>query len=458
MPKKLLVINAVGLTPALVGPRTPHLAKLASDGFQASLGAVLPAVTCSAQATMLTGELPAVHGVVGNGWYFRELSEVLLWRQSNRLVQAPKVWERLRQKRPGFTCAKLFWWFNMYSSADWSVTPRPVYHADGRKSPSIYTEPAGLKEELERDLGPFPLFDFWGPRAGLPSSAWIAGCARRVRENHGPDLTLVYLPHLDYDFQRHGPEDERSLRAVTELDDLCGELIRQARELDHEVLVVSEYGITEVDGSVSINRALREAGFLRVQETIAGELLDAGASRAFALSDHQVAHVYVAEADLIPEVRTLLENLDGVERVLDREAQREFGLDHERSGELVAISEARRWFDYYYWLDDERAPDFARTVDIHRKPGYDPAELLVDPDQALVPARIALKLLAKKMGFRTLLDVIPLHGRGVRGSHGRRPDDPRDGPVLISSAGKHARSELASTEVAGLIEAICLGD
>ncbi len=456
MAGKLVVIDVVGLTPRLLGEDTPNLSRLASDGFRAELGGVLPAVTCTAQSTMLTGGLPRDHGIVGNGWYFRDLSEVWLWRQSNRLVGGEKVWERARRRRPGFTCAKVFWWFNMYSTADFSVTPRPVYAADGRKIPAIYTEPPELRERIESAIGPFPFFEFWGPRAGLPSSEWIARCAREVISLHDPDLTLVYLPHLDYDFQRFGPSHERSRAALRAIDRVAGELIDFARERGCRVLVVSEYGIGEVERSVSINRVLREEGLLRVRDTVAGETLDAGASRAFAVADHQVAHVYVRDPDDVTAVARLLESTPGVDRVLDEEAKRAVGLDHPRSGELVAVSAPRTWFDYYYWLDDARAPDFARTVDIHRKPGYDPVELFLDPAQPMIRARILGKLFARRLGLRTLLDVVPLDPSLVRGSHGRRESDPLDGPLLIASEREHARERLEMTEVSALIEALAL--
>ncbi len=455
---KLVVLNVVGLTPGLLGENTPHLGELAESGFQAELAPVFPAVTCSAQATMLTGRPPRDHGIVGNGWYFRDLAEVWLWRQSNHLVHGEKVWERIGRSVPDFTCAKLFWWYNMHSSATWSVTPRPVYHADGRTSPSIYTSPPELKRICDEKLGGFPLFDFWGPRAGLPSTEWIAGCAKEVIERYRPDLTLVYLPHLDYDLQRFGPDDHKSIpQALRDVDRVAGEIIELARSRDFEVLVVSEYGITSVTGSVSINRVLRHEGLLEVQETIAGELLDTGASRAFAVSDHQAAHVYVREAEDLPAVRRLLEGTDGIEDVLDEEGKAALGLDHPRSGELVAIARADRWFDYYYWLDDARAPDFARTVDIHAKPGYDPAELFLDPHRPLVKLSLLGKLFLKKLGFRALLDVVPLDSSVVRGSHGRLPDRPEDGPLVLSSTRRVKTSRLEMLAVADLIEDICLG-
>jgi len=455
--RPVVVIDVVGLTPSLLGPDTPHLKKLAAEGFQAELGTVLPAVTCSAQATLLTGLPPREHGIVGNGWYFRDQAEVWFWRQSNRLVRGEKVWERCRARKPGFTCAKLFWWFNMHSSADISVTPRPNYFADGRKSPGLYTQPPELRDELEGDLGEFPLFDFWGPRAGIRSSRWIAKCARRILERRRPDLTLVYLPHLDYDLQRFGLDHPSVPRALRDVDRQAGRVVEFARSKGMEVIVVSEYGINGVSDSVSINRVLRREKLLRVHRAQNGELLDPGASRAFAVSDHQVAHVYVRDAADIPAVRRLLEATEGIEAVLDRDGQLQFGLDHARSGELVAVARCDRWFDYYYWVDDAAAPDFARTVDIHRKPGYDPCELFLDPGKRLIKPRIALKLLRKALGMRYLMDVIPLDSRLVRGSHGRLPANPGEGPVLISSSRKQRVARLEMAEVSKLIEEMVFG-
>jgi predicted AlkP superfamily pyrophosphatase or phosphodiesterase len=430
----LLVIDVVGLTPAQVGPDTPALAALARDGFMRPMGAVLPAVTCSAQATMLTGTLPRDHGIVGNGWYFRDLGEAWLWRQSNRLVAGEKVWETARRRLPGLTCAKLFWWYNMYSSADWSVTPRPTYPADGRKIPGIYCQPHDLKDEIEGELGPFPLFHFWGPTADIVSSTWIAECARFVLDKKHPSLTLVYLPHLDYDHQRYGPDDPRSRAALRAVDALVGALVAHARRLGAHVLVVSEYGIRPVGRPVDINRALRRAGLLAIQKTLGWELLDAGASRAFAVADHQVAHVYVRDPTDLGRARAALETLAGVEEILDEEGKRAVGLDHPRAGELVAVAASDAWFTYYYWLDDTRAPDFAPTVDIHRKPGYDPAELFLAGEGLRTKLHIGWRLAQKALGFRSLMDVIPLSGDRVRGSHGRLPDSPAHGPVVIGSA------------------------
>jgi predicted AlkP superfamily pyrophosphatase or phosphodiesterase len=430
---RTLVLNVVGLTADLVGEATPALQALARDGGMRPLHTVLPAVTCSVQSTFTTGLLPREHGCVANGWYFRDLSEVLFWRQSNRLVAGEKIWEAARRRDAAFTCAKLFWWYNMYSSADYAVTPRPLYPADGRKIPDIYTEPAELRDELTSRLGAFPLFTFWGPGADVTSTRWIADCARYVEDTYRPTLTLVYLPHLDYNLQRLGPRHPALRQDLRAVDEVCGTLVEHARGRGQRVVVLSEYGITAVAEAIHINRALREAKWLRVRHELGLELLDPGASEAFAVADHQVAHVYVRRPALVGDVKRALEALPGVEAVLDDAGKRAHGLDHPRSGELVAIARADRWFTYYYWLDDRRAPDFARTVDIHRKPGYDPVELFLDPALRLPPLTIGWTLLKKRLGFRYLMEVIPLDPRLVKGSHGRPTDRPQAGPLVISS-------------------------
>jgi predicted AlkP superfamily pyrophosphatase or phosphodiesterase len=385
---------------------------------------------------LVTGLPPAGHGAVGNGWYFRDLSEVWLWRQSNRLVAGEKIWEAAKKRDPEFTCAKMFWWYNMYSSADFSATPRPMYPADGRKIPDHYAHPPGLRDELNAKLGMFPLFKFWGPVADITSSEWIARATLHVMESRKPTLTLCYLPHLDYNLQRLGPDlgHPRVVKDLQEIDAVCGELIDAAGRDGKHVVVVSEYGITPVRDAVHINRALREVGLIQVRVEMGRELLDAGASAAFAVADHQVAHIYVDAPERSAEVKALIEGLDGVERVLDEAGKRACGLDHPRAGELVAVSKPDRWFSYYYWLDDARAPDFARTVDIHRKPGYDPVELFTDPAIRWPMLAVAWRLGKRKLGLRTLLDVISLKDtRLVKGSHGRLTDDPQHGPLVISS-------------------------
>lgn len=428
-----VVVNVVGLTSELLGPHTPRLSAFARSGAQRPLRTVLPAVTCSAQSSMVTGLPPNGHGIVANGWYFRDLAQVWLWRQANQLVQGEKIWEAARARDPAFTCAKMFWWYNMYARVDWSVTPRPIYQADGGKILDIYSHPADLQARLKAEIGDFPFFTFWGPKAGIASSAWIAEASKRVFDWHRPTLMLVYLPHLDYNLQRLGPGHPAISKDLAAIDAVAGDLIAHVQNAGARVIVLSEYGITDVSGPVHINRLLREAGLIAVRPELGLEQLDCGASEAFAVADHQIAHVYVRNPARIPEVKALLERVPGIERVLDEEGKHEEGLDHPRSGELVAVSRADRWFTYYYWLNDRVAPDYARTVDIHRKPGYDPAELFIDPQIFFPPAKVAGILLKKFLGFRYLMDVIPLDATLVKGSHGRLTDDPRQGPLFITS-------------------------
>lgn len=446
------VINVVGLTKTLLGPDTPHLSALAKDGSAAPIRAITPAVTCSAQATFLTGLMPRDHGIVGNGWYFRDVAQVMFWKQANQLVAGEKVWETARRRDPSCTTAKMFWWYNMYSSAEWSVTPRPIYRADGLKVVDIYSQPPDIRDRVVAEHGAFPFFNFWGPNADIRSSEWIADTSMSVDRWYSPTLLLIYLPHLDYNLQRLGPGDPKIREDVRAIDAVCGRLIAHCRERGRRVIVLSEYGLVPVSGAIHINRVLREQGLLAIRDELGTDTLDAGASAAFAVADHQIAHVYVNDAARIGEVAALVKAIPGVDAVLDRREQRAIGLDHERSGELVAISARDKWFTYYFWLDDAKAPDYARTVDIHRKPGYDPAELFVDPKLAVPQLTVAATLAKKALGFRYLMNVIPLDASLVKGSHGRVTDSLDDGPFAISSQRDGiAGSVVESTAVRDLI-------
>ena len=449
---KTVVINAVGLTAKLLGTNTPRIGEVVRAGEMANVGPVIPAVTCSVQSTYLTGTWPAQHGIVGNGWYFRDECEIKFWKQSNKLVNGPKIWDRAKERDPKFTCANLFWWYNMYSSADWSVTPRPMYPADGRKIPDIYTNPASLRDELQKELGQFPLFEFWGPMTSFRSTQWIAESAIRVDQQFDPTLTLIYLPHLDYGLQKWGPNDPRIAGEVADLDRMVGKLIDHFRSRGARIVILSEYGIQPVSRPIHLNRVLREQGLLTVREEMGRELLDPGASVAFAVADHQVAHIYVNNPSRTPEVKDLIAGVSGVARVLDEPGKKQLHLDHPRSGDLVALAEPDAWFTYYYWLDDSRMPDFARTVDIHRKPGYDPAELFLDPAIAAPKLKVGWTLLKRKMGMRSLLQLIPPDGALVKGSHGVEPATPEEGAVIISSEkGLIGPSQLDATAVYNVI-------
>ncbi|MFC3121399.1 alkaline phosphatase family protein [Agaribacter flavus] len=439
----LAVLNIVGLSPYMLGENTPNINKLLEHGYQShALLTEFPAVTTTAQAAMLTGKQASSHGIVGNGWYFRDLAEVGFWKQSNELVQANKVWDELKALMPDIKVSKLFWWYNMYANVDSSITPRPHYLADGNKIFDLYSSPNGLHQDIEREIGTFPFFNFWGPKAGIGASEWIGKAAIKEFEKNRPDLQLVYLPHLDYCLQKLGPNHPSIAQEIRAIDKVVGSIIEAYEKYNVAFLLVSEYGITEVKQAVHINKILRRAGYIQVRETRISankviENIDCGASSAFAVSDHQCAHIYFnqksqQDAEKIEAVKTLLMSTQGVDKVLDKVEQEALGLRHERSGDLVAISKADAWFTYYFWLDDQKAPEFAKTVDIHRKVGYDPCEMFVDPDIRFPLLHIAGRVLKKKLGFRYLMDVTPLKPELVKGSHGRVTDDPNNGAILVA--------------------------
>jgi predicted AlkP superfamily pyrophosphatase or phosphodiesterase len=448
----LVLLNTVGLTARHL-PLAPRLHALAQAGWTRPLRVVLPAVTCTAQASMLTGTLPREHGIVGNGWLYRDTMEVRFWQQSNRLVQAEPVYvtarRRAQERGEHFTCAKLFWWFNQGAAVDLSVTPKPHYGADGNKAFDILSSPEAWAARLKAKLGAFPFPSFWGPMAGLPCTEWIARCAAEVLQaaEGPPTLTLVYLPHLDYDTQRLGPAACDWPRLAGELDRACEPLLDVACRIGARVWVTNEYTHLQVSRPVYLNRALRQAGLLAARDGPFGEQLDTYASTAFAVCDHQLAHVYVNDRAALGKVRDVVAQLPGTARVLADEERAEFGLDHPRSGEVVALAQPDAWFAYPFWRDDARAPDYARTVDIHRKPGYDPCELFFDPALPFPKGRVLRRLFAKKLGFRALLDVIPLNAGLVRGSHGLSVADPLDQPVLLGDGPAPTEAVLSQTEV-----------
>lgn len=430
--KPVLLLDIVGLTAKALS-HMPRLGKLAAQGWSSELATVLPAVTCTVQSTMLTGLTPAQHGIVGNGWYFRGLGDVFLWRQHNRLVSGEKIWETARHQKPGYTAGNICWWYAMGMTTDFTVTPRPIYHADGRKSPDAYVRPPALHDELMERHGDFPLFQYWGPTAAIESTQWIVDSTRHVLRSQAPHLLMAYLPHLDYDLQRFGPDSPEAARAATELDRVLAPLLDEAESRGYAVIAVAEYGIEKAHTPVDINRVLRREGLLEVYVQDGREQLDPWTSRAFAVADHQVAHVYVSDAADIERVTAILRATGGVDEVLDREAQGRYGLDHERSGELVVVAEPGAWFTYYFWLDDHQAPEYARGVDIHRKPGYDPAELFFNPADPLAKAKAGLNLVKKKLGLRYAMSTVPLDPTHVRGTHGRLPDSTDGTPLIIAS-------------------------
>lgn len=442
--KKTVVIDVVGLSLSIIGEHMPFLKNYISKNNLSTIDPMLPAVTTAVQSTYITGKWPSEHGIVGNGWYDREDCEIKFWKQSNKLVHAEKIWEKAKKLDPNFTCAKMFWWYNMYSSADFAVTPRPNYLADGRKIPDCYSHPAELRDRLQKELGQFPLFQFWGPGANIKSTQWIADASILTDKWHDPTLSLIYLPHLDYCLQKFGPNISKIAEELKAIDAVIAQLVNYFESKNAEIIILSEYGIARVNNPIHLNRLFRENDLLQIRMERGLELLDPGASKAFVVADHQVAHVYINDPSVTNKVKGLLEKVPGIELILDKTAQQTYYIDHARSGDLVLMADAKSWFTYYFWLDDAVAPDYARAVDIHKKPGYDPVEMFMTSK-----LRAGYKLLRKKVGLRYVMDVIPLDAALIKGSHGRIGTSAKFHPVIITN--NLLNKNIGATEVYNVI-------
>ncbi len=447
---KTVVIDIVGLSANLIGEHTPFLSEYIKSRHITPIKPVLPAVTTTSQSCYVTGKWPSEHGIVANGWYDRDDAEMKFWKQSNKLVKADKIWDAAKRQDPSFTCSKMFWWYNMYSTADFSVTPRPQYHADGVKAPDCYAYPASLRDELQKELGQFPLFNFWGPNANIKSTKWIADASVWVDRQNDPTLTLIYLPHLDYCLQKFGPDFSKISKELNEIDQVVADLVKYYESKNTRIILLSEYGINPVHRPVHINRILREEGLISVRTERWYELLDAGASKAFAAADHQIAHIYINDPAIKTQVKKRLEQTEGIELVLDEEGKKAHHIDHERAGDLVAVAKPDSWFTYYYWFDDAKAPDYAHLVDIHRKPGYDPVEMFMDPKNPFIKLRAGYKLARKLLGFRYLMDVIPLDATLIKGSHGGISAPREFYPICITDT-PLTQAELQATDVYDVI-------
>ena len=430
MAEHVILLSVPGLREKDVA-RMRNLRELMAGGEIAELVPSFPCVTCPVQANLTTGTLPREHGVVANGFYWRDRQVVEMWTSPNGCIERPQIWDVLAERKPGSTSAV---WFPLHSKecgADYVSTPAPIHNPDGSESLWCYTRPAGLYGTLRDRLGHFPLKHFWGPLADVRSTAWIVDSAVHAAEAWRPNFFYVYLPHLDYAAQRRGPESEEAQEAVAELDEQLGKLAEGFRRAYGKRLLWlagGEYAITPVDHVTYPNRLLREAGLLSVSEGDDGEHLDLAGSRAWALVDHQFSHVFVAhgDRDVAARVADLFRKKPGIAEVLVGEQLGRYGLDHPRSGQLVLVSTPDSWQAYYWWLDDDRAPAFARTVDIHRKPGYDPVELSFDPASRSIPLDATL----------------------IRGSHGVPAVDPQQRTaLLVSEPGLLPGLSVADTDV-----------
>ncbi|WP_289021849.1 alkaline phosphatase family protein [Desulfobacter postgatei] len=391
MSNYLFCFDIVGLSPTLLAKlqKMEHVSRLAPQSRTADMEPVFPCLTLPGQASFFTGTWPAEHGIIANGFYDRDRFEVSFWDQYRTLVQARPVWERLKEKNSNCKTALLFCQNTLYGHADMIVTPKPM-HTDEGLVQWCYSKPVGLYEQLCRDLGqPFNLMDYWGPFASHKSSEWIMAAAQNVAVNHKPNFMAVYIPHLDYSCQKYGPEDPRVDEDLAVIDRLIGgfmESLEKAGILEQSTLCLfSEYSLFPVTGAVQPNNILRRNGFLSVRTINGKEYLDFEMSRAFAMVDHQAAHIFINDRTALDPVKKLLETTDGVAQVLDNDGKKAHHVDHPRSGDLVAVSDPDKWFAYYWWETKEAAPDFAEHIDIHRKPGYDPVELFMNKETFKIP-------------------------------------------------------------------------
>ncbi|MDE1830403.1 MAG: alkaline phosphatase family protein [Thaumarchaeota archaeon] len=407
--KYKIIINLVGLEHKHLGSDlAPNISALAEKGESAKMEPVFPAVTCTVQASILSGKYPNEHGIIANGLYDRGSHSVSFWEQASSLVQRERVWDTMKRKTPSrapsdIKTAVLFWQNTMFANSDVIVTPRPLHMGDGSMIQWCYSKPLGWYEETAKSLGEFSLATYWGPMASSKSSEWIGKAAEYTMENLRPNLMFVYIPHVDYSAQRFGKNSSQVRDDIKKADSIVGNIVDKASKLEigdeTEFLVMSEYSFDDVSGAVPINVKLRDAGLLQTRTIAEKEYVDFEYSKAFAMVDHQVAHIYI-KGDCVDKTHQILRDTPGIDKVLSKNDQKKLRINNERSGELIAISDKNKWFSYYWWHDPQKAPPFAETVDIHRKPGYDPVELFFDREKKCIP-------------FDTNL---------IKGSHGRPPD------------------------------------
>jgi predicted AlkP superfamily pyrophosphatase or phosphodiesterase len=364
--KKLLVIDIAAFGWNLVS----HLPE-----FQPAQ-AVWPALTCTAQASFRTASTPSAHGIVANGLFFKDLTKVLFWEQSASLCAGPRIWDDFRAQ--GGTVGLMFWQQSMGENVDLIATPAPIHKHSGGMIQSCYTKPHALEERLNESIGrPFNLMNYWGPLASAKSSDWIVDAiiATMGMPDLAPDLLLAYIPHLDYDLQRHGPDGPKARKALDLLLSYLTRLKAACTQFGYDYLFVGDYAIEPTKrGAIFPNRALREAGLFKVRDIRHMAYTDFFTSPAFAVVDHQIAHIHCRDAAAIDAAHACLKDLPGVAEILDRPAQITRGINHARSGDLVLVAEDGAWFAYP-WFEKKEAPDYASHVDIHNKPGYDPCEL-----------------------------------------------------------------------------------
>jgi predicted AlkP superfamily pyrophosphatase or phosphodiesterase len=377
--KKLIVLDIVGLSKKQYDQIKPqNISKILENGSVSSFQPSFPAVTCSVQASIFSGTYPSEHGIISNGYYDQILKHVSFWEQSSNLVNSPRIWDKLKQNMPDFKSGLLFLQNSLYANSDVVITPKPI-HLDDKMIMWCYSKPENFYEKITESLGTFDLKSYWGPFSSIKSSNWIINSAKKTLETHKPDLLIVYLPHLDYTSQKFGPDSDEFKESVIELDNLLGDFslfLNQEFKDEYEIMVLSEYTFNSVNKSISPNLILRQNGLLSTRRIEGKDYIDYELSKAFAMVDHQIAHIYINPGHE-DEVYEVLKNKN-IGTILDLKLQKELKINHPKSGDLILCADSNSWFNYYWWDNIEHAPDFTFSVDIHRKPGYDPLELFFD--------------------------------------------------------------------------------
>ena len=429
--KKLLVIDIVGLSKNQFERLKPkNITSILDRGQFTSFESSFPAVTCSVQASIFSGTYPSEHGIIANGYYDKTFKQISFWEQPSDLVKRPRIWDTLKKNYSNFSTGLLFLQNSLYANSDIIVTPKPL-HLDQKITMWCYSKPKNFYEEISNEIGSFDLKSYWGPFSSIASSLWIIKSAKISIEKHQPDFLNVYLPHLDYAAQKFGPNSIEFENSVRELDLLIGDLLDFLNERFpnlYEILLLSEYSFNDVESSISPNTILRQFGFLDVNIIDGKEYIDFESSKAFAMVDHQISHVYI-KSGYEKEIYKIFKN-QNIGEILDNDSKKKFHIDHPNSGDLILCSQPNSWFNYFWWEDEKFAPDFTFNVDIHRKPGYDPLELFLDYE-------------TKKISHDTSL---------IRGSHGLIPVNPNDSPLIGTSFDSNLDGNISITKIKQIIE------
>ena len=441
MPSRVCVLDLPGMSRELLQnvPSQSSLGKWLAKQNIVGLTPSWPAVTCSVQATLTTGVEPSQHGIIANGLptfrfpqdqalvdasnFETYRKQISFWEQSNQFVEAPRFWQNANGNSK-FKTALLFFQNSMPGfagtqkpAADIVLTPKPDHGPDGKLVSLCWSQPTDLVPKLFKEFGPFPLMNYWGPMAGIPSTQWISKAAAWVWQHQQPQLQLVYIPHLDYDLQRFGPASPQAIKAVQDVSAALDPLIDAVLADGGKLVLLSEYAIAAVNRSVQPNRLLAEAGLLVTRPTDDGNLIDYQRSAAFAMVDHQIAHVYLHDIQAKSRVLAVLNPIARIRSDGDTPT-------HRRCGDILLEAFPDCWFDYRWWSDPKAAPSFATTVDIHRKPGYDPLELFFDPIARQITQNASL----------------------IRGSHG----SPHKAESIFASQ-IQPNGDISATQVAGLL-------